>query len=538
MKNSAGLYVRVSTMNQIDKDSLITQQERLISYCKAHGIKKTKIYKDAGCSAKNTDRPSLQKLIKDVKSGEISCILVTKLDRITRSIKDLIQLVEYFDQYNASFISISESIDTSNAMGRFMQNLLGILAQLEREMTAERVSTDMYHRAEKGKWNGGIVPFGYATQALLINRYKNEKGTAKAYEIAAMTCPEPKKLYIFQEEAEIIRLIFKTFLETNSIRGTGITLNNQGIKTRNGALWPQSTIHRILKSPIYIGKIWYGKRKTSPAGKLVAQAKDSWTIVDGEHEPIISEEEYFKVQSRLKRTSRKPAKKGKTYLLSGILRCGLCGGVLSGHTFKKKNTDKQYSYYKCTNRLQKGKKACQGLSLPADNIEEFIIQSLSDLSKNQDFLSDKEKMVKLLKSENRNDELGKKINQIEKSVRLSQKKLDTLLGKLEAGVIDDDDFTPRYRKIKTEIENMEQEKIRINKSLDSKQSDINNLEIAYDTVCSFSNNWDLLEREGKKLRIQSIVKEIRATKEEIEMDIFFDVDIMSRRDTDSWQPPA
>ena len=208
-----GLYVRVSTLNQVDRDSLKTQEERLKAYCAANGIKEFKIYKDAGLSAKDTKRPALEELMMDIKGGKIDGVLVIKLDRITRSIADLLHLTEFFNRYNVKFVSITESIDTSSAMGRAMQNLLGIFAQLEREVTAERVAIDMRHRASKGKWNGGVVPYGYTTQKLLIKKFSDrEIESSKAVKI----CPEDKKLYIDPEESKIIERIYKTFLKTKN----------------------------------------------------------------------------------------------------------------------------------------------------------------------------------------------------------------------------------------------------------------------------------------------------------------------------------
>ena len=144
--NLTALYIRVSTLNQIDKDSLKTQEDRLIAFCKANGINEYKVYRDPGYSAKDIKRPALEYLMRDIKDGKVSGVFVVKLDRITRSVKDLINLTEFFNKYAIKFVSISENIDTSSAMGRAMQSLLGIFAQLEREVTAERVAMDMQHR--------------------------------------------------------------------------------------------------------------------------------------------------------------------------------------------------------------------------------------------------------------------------------------------------------------------------------------------------------------------------------------------------------
>ena len=534
--NLIGLYVRVSTINQIDKDSLKTQEDRLKAFCKANGINSFKVYRDAGFSAKDTKRPALETLFKDIKDGKVSGVFVVKLDRITRSIKDLIHLTEFFNKHNIKFVSISESIDTSTAMGRAMQNLLGIFAQLEREVTAERVAIDMQHRAARGKWNGGIVPYGYTIQKLLIKKFKN-----KGIEInrALEICPEEKKLFVDPEEASVIKRIFETFLKTNSVRKTTIQLNNRGIKTRKGELWSKTTIHRILSNPIYAGFLTYGKRKTDPvSGKLIKQDKETWTIVEGEHDAIVPLEIFEKVQNLLSQNQGKPTKSGRTYLLSGIVRCGLCGGAMTGHTFTKKGTEKVYSYYKCYSRLQKGDMACKGLSLPANQLEDFIIDQLMKLSANQVFLSDKKKMLDVLKSRMLGDESGADIKRIDEEIGQLIKRLDTLLDKMERSLISDEDFEPRYKKIKDDIDTLENEKAKLITSGKSKQTVLNSLESSFEEIAAFKNNWEYLDDVGKGLRIRSVVKEIKATKDNIEMDIYLDVANMSRTDMDSWQPPA
>ena len=535
-KNNAGLYIRVSTLNQIDRDSLKTQEERLIAYCKANAIDNYGIYRDSGYSAKDTSRPALEKLLADIKSGIIDSVFVIKLDRITRSISDLLKLIDFFKKYDVNFASITESIDTGTAMGRFMQHLLGLIAQLEREVTAERVAIDMQHRATQGKWNGGIVPYGYTTQKLLINKFKNSGiDPSSVLEV----CPEEKKLYVDSEESEVVKWIYNTFLETNSVRRTTIQLNERGIKTRKGQLWAKTTIHRILTSPIYIGKIWYGKRKTDTiTGKLVNQDKSTWIIVNGEHDRIISDKVFETIHKLLSSRSGKPTKPGRHYLISGVLRCGFCGASMSGHTFTKKTTGKTYSYYKCYNKLQKGTIACNGLSLPAEKLEDFITQNLMELSENQTFLSDKEKMISILKSKIKDDDFEKEIKRIDKNNSKLRNRLDTLIDKLEQGMIADEDFQPRYEKIKTDLATLENEKTRLLTIENSRDVSLKNLETSFGEITSFSKNWEYLDDVGKSLRIKSILKEVRATKDKIDMDIYLDVADLSRTDTDSWPPPA
>ena len=145
------LYIRVSTEMQVDKDSLTTQEEQLVDYCKKHGVTQYKIYKDKGFSAKDTNRPELEKLLRDIKNKEIERVITTKLDRISRSLADLLKLIELFQDHAVDYVSIGNNIDTSSPEGRLMYSLVGTFAQFEREIIAERVSKTMNNRAKKGK---------------------------------------------------------------------------------------------------------------------------------------------------------------------------------------------------------------------------------------------------------------------------------------------------------------------------------------------------------------------------------------------------
>jgi len=533
-KGNAGLYVRVSTFNQIDRDSLKTQEERLKAYCTASGVNKYEIYKDPGYSAKDTNRPALESLMRDIRANKISSVFVTKLDRITRSLSDLMQLIDFFKIQNVQFVSITESIDTSTAMGRFMQHLLGLIAQLEREITAERVTIDMLHRAKQGKWNGGVIPYGYTTQALLMK--KHEDGGTKtnvALSKVSKICPEPKKLYVDPEESAVVKLIHDNFLKTNSIRKTTNLLNTRGIKTRREKLWAKSTIHRILSAPVYSGKICYGKRKSDQgSGKLVNQKKETWIIVEGEHDAIISEEVFNEVQKLLGLNKGKPTKQGRTYILSGLLRCGFCGGAMAGQTFTKKGNGKKYSYYKCVNKLHKGDVACKGLTIPAKSLETFIVKELKKLSSNKLLLSDKKKMIEIIKAKTKQSEINIDIKRVEKEKKTLEKRLSNLLDKLERGLISDDDFQPRYNRIKADLSVLDEEKLRLSDLDGSKRIVLQSLEATFEEISSFQKNWKFLDDIGKAMRIKAIVKEIRATKDKIDMDIYMDVANVSHMDRD------
>lgn len=162
-RQCAAIYIRVSTNHQVDRDSLPLQREELINYAKyVLNIEDYEVFEDAGFSAKNTDRPGYQKMMKLVRTGVFSHILVWKLDRISRNLLDFAAMYDELKRLGVTFISKNEQFDTSTAMGEAMLKIILVFAELERKMTSERVTATMLSRAANGKWNGGRIPYGYS----------------------------------------------------------------------------------------------------------------------------------------------------------------------------------------------------------------------------------------------------------------------------------------------------------------------------------------------------------------------------------------
>jgi site-specific DNA recombinase len=334
-KSKAGLYCRVSTTHQADKASLTTQKERLTAYTTAHGHDIVDTYSDVG-SGKDTKRSELDRLLADCRAGRVNVVLVTKLDRITQSTRDLDRLLTLFAEHEVTFVSISENIDSSSAMGRFMRDLLGLLTRLEREITGERVAADMRQRAEQGKFNGGQPPYGYESQRSIVNRLrKNGYAETTAQAEAAVKCPEPGKLYLIESEAVHVRAIFDRFLQTKSIRRTARDMNAAGLRTRNGKPWNSTSIYRILTNPTYTGLIRYARTATDAlTGKFIKQAES--ILSEGKQDPLIAPD------------------------VSGLLKCGLCGSPMAGD-LRSKYRGRQYRYYQCKRHHELGKEACPGV---------------------------------------------------------------------------------------------------------------------------------------------------------------------------------
>ena len=162
-RQKAALYVRVSTRYQIDKDSLPFQRKKLKEYCKLLEIDKYEIFEDDGYSAKNTDRPRFQEMMEHIRAGNFSHLIVWKVDRISRNLLDFSTMYKELKDHHVTFISMNEQFDTSTAIGEAMLKIILIFAELERNMTSERVTGIMLDRAENGLWNGGLPPLGYKT---------------------------------------------------------------------------------------------------------------------------------------------------------------------------------------------------------------------------------------------------------------------------------------------------------------------------------------------------------------------------------------
>lgn len=356
-------YVRVSTQMQAERDSLVNQEESIAAYAQSKR-RDFRIYKDVGISAKDQERPDFQKMIVDIEAGRIDTVVVTKLDRITRSVKDLIYLKEFFEKHEISFIALTQNLDTSTPMGRFSFYVIGLVAQLEREVTAERVAEIMKARALKKKWNGGVIPYGF--------KYKS------------------KGLQVNEEEAEVVRKIFDLYRQHKSFRKVTHTMNALGYRTRQGCPWAATSIKRSLQNPAYIGTLTYNKRKIK--GKTsTARPLEEHILVENSFESILSRKVFYEVQEIMSNQRHTPPKsKSSQYLLTSLIKCGYCGASMYGHTFNdKRKAGRVYRYYRCNSHLQKGSSICKGNTIEVGYLENALFEELKKFRVNPQALEEK-----------------------------------------------------------------------------------------------------------------------------------------------------
>ena len=299
--NVAG-YVRVSTDNQADKGYSIGEQtERLTAYCAAKDWELVKVYTDPGFSGKDINRPALQRLMEEISAYDI--VLVNKLDRLSRSQKDTLYLIQdVFAPAGCAFVSMQESFDTTTPIGIAMVGILSAFAQLERSQIKERTKMGREGRKKKGLWHGGVnIPTGYD--------YDNG-------------------LLMPNNEADQVRLIFQKYLEGESIRD--ITRYLQAHYTTRYTSWNNAcTVRRILANPIYIGMI----------GEY-----------PGQHTALIDRETWDRVQVKLDSHKKGGVYPTGNHLLTGMARCGYCGARVRCCASTARLADgskKKYIYYRC-----------------------------------------------------------------------------------------------------------------------------------------------------------------------------------------------
>jgi len=353
---NCAIYTRVSTADGLEQDftSLDSQRESAESYIASQKNEGwtllPELYDDAGFTGANTDRPALQKLIANIKEKKIDCVIVYKVDRLSRSLLDFSKLLEFFDQSNVTFVSITQHFNTQNSMGRLTLNILLSFAQFEREIISERTRDKMGAAKKKGKWIGGHVPLGYDLDK------------------------ENHKLVVNPKEAKIIREIFEAYLKEESLVRTTEIINDKGYiskvyenikgKKHGGVKFKSTTVDQTLRNVYYIGKVKYHE-----------------AIYPGEQERIVSDETFAKAQELLTTNRRVPdttPQTKKIALLSQILRCKACDSAMR-ITYNIKNQKMRYYHYVCISASKRGYKSCPTKLLNANLMDNKVISCLKSI---------------------------------------------------------------------------------------------------------------------------------------------------------------
>ena len=508
------IYARQS-IEKKDSVSIEAQIEKCKYYC---GDIDYKIYKDAGYSGKNINRPQFTKLLEDIKSGLINKVIAYRLDRISRSIADFSQLLLMFEKYNVKFISATENFDTDTPMGRAMINIVMTFAQLERETIVERVTDNYYFRANNGYWAGGYAPYGYK----------------KSVE-------DKHKLVIDEPQARVIKRIYEEYSTGKTLTEISKNLNAEKIPSPNNNKnngetrykWRTDTLRRMLSNKVYLGHTEYGKRiNLSYKSKKVKYIHpEDWKIVYNTHEPIITEELFCKVQ-RLKNMNKTIKRKKHEWILNGLVKCKECGAKMTLKVEYKRNNPNELKSKRvcCLNGLKRyiGKKCIKGSrGLDEDILNQIVYKNLKEVMQK---LVDKDKVKQLIVNRNNENIMSNSNNNreiLDKELAKIEKEIKTLYLDYKQDLLDEDDYKKYYKeksneknRIKKEIEILEKEEKHkpvinekeiselVNKILDVKEINkdiiselIYDIQIDKDNQIYINYRYDILNKEGLNERI-------------------------------------
>jgi site-specific DNA recombinase len=359
----SAIYTRVSTEQGLEQDfnSLDAQREACEAYIKSQAHEGWRLirdhYDDGGFSGGSMDRPALQKLLIDVQARRIDVIVVYKVDRLTRSLADFAKLVETFDAHGVSFVSVTQSFNTTTSMGRLTLNVLLSFAQFEREVTGERIRDKISASKKKGMWMGGVVPLGYRV--------------------------EDRALRIVEDHAAIVRSLFRRYLEARSVVRLKQQLDAEGFRlpvridgggrSIGGGLFSRGHVYKLLSNPIYVGRIAHKGQ-----------------VHEGQHPPIVTQDLWDEVQQRLG-DHLGAARTKKTRQSSDALLIGKLyddGGNRMSPTWARKGS-KRWRYYVSQAALQ-GEKSKAGsiLRVPATDVEGLVVAAVGKLSLSDASLAD------------------------------------------------------------------------------------------------------------------------------------------------------
>lgn len=350
-KIRCAIYTRKSTEEGLDQEfnSLDAQRdagENYIASQQQEGwVAIAKHYDDGGFSGGNLERPAMNRLLADISNGEIDCVVVYKVDRLSRSLLDFSRIMEAFDNQGVSFVSVTQAFNTTHSMGRLTLNILLSFAQFEREIIGERIRDKIAAQRRRGKWAGGIPVLGYD-----VDR----------------SGPSPK-LVINADEAARVRRIFGMYLELQALTPVVEVLGRRGWtakpwktkagKPRGGRTFDKASLHSLLTNEIYIGRI-----------------KHKMETFNGEHTAIVDDKLFDDVGAMLRSHGRGGgAHLVNKYqaLLRGLLYCPACNRSMVHNVSKRKS--KIYRYYTCVTAIKRGRKHCPSPSLPAGEIESVVV---------------------------------------------------------------------------------------------------------------------------------------------------------------------
>jgi site-specific DNA recombinase len=355
------IYTRKSTEEGLDRDinSLSVQRQACEEYVRTRAsegwLVVPEVYDDGGWSGATVKRPGFQRLLADVEAGRVNCVVVHRVDRLSRSLLDFARLMAFFQENGVAFVSVTQNFSTADPVGRLTLNLLATFAEFEREMISARTKDKIAASRRRGRWTGGRVPLGYDLK--------------------------DGRLVVNEAEAVAVREIFDVYDETSSLTGAVEKLGRCGLamkagtqqngSERSGRSFDKPSLLRVLRNPTYAGL-----------------TRCNGSLTQGEHEAIVPGETWQRVQVRLTRNGSagyQGERENHNALLKGLLHCAQCGSAMTPTYTMKRNT--RYRYYRCITTIKKGAHACPSRAVPAHEIERRVVDRIRTIGRDPELLA-------------------------------------------------------------------------------------------------------------------------------------------------------
>jgi len=484
-KKRCYVYVRLSTEDQHRRAeySSLESQEKV---CKAYiasqepnGWQYVTSIKDLS-SGGNTDRPGLSSLIETIKQDKVDIVVTTKMDRLTRNIKDFWTLYEIMQKHGCQFVCATQELNSTTAHGRFFINILMSFAEFELETIRERTRAKMLSQAEEGLWHGGRAPFGY-------ERHKVRKG---------LLIPN-------KAEAVVVKKIFDLFVKLGSPAAVSKEINSMGYRTKSKkkGKFSKWSITYILSNRLYIGKTTFGGQEFK-----------------GKHKPLVTANRFNHVRKMMeknKRTRTVPAQNKYDFRLKGLLKCGDCGSMMTPSPAKSG----RYLYYRCTRVSKFSKEECKVRKIGARAIEDAVVNKLCEIGTDEAVI--KEAVRKANKASVTNAKTKtKELNALKKELKPVQDSIDNMIRYVEKHGDLPKSMSDRLPDLETRKDQLEEQIQLLEFEIGQLKGYQIDIELLTKTLQDFRVIYDELTPEEQTRLLQLMVQEVVLGEETLKISVF------------------
>ncbi|HRQ76170.1 MAG TPA: recombinase family protein [Phycisphaerales bacterium] len=487
------IYTRKSTEEGLDQafNSLDAQRESAEAYIasqKNEGwVCLPDRYDDGGYSGGNIERPAVKRLFTDIEAGKVDCVVVYKVDRLSRSLMDFARMMETFEKHGISFVSVTQQFNTTQSMGRLTLNILLSFAQFEREIISERTRDKIAAARRKGKWAGGRPILGYD-----VDR-------------------SGPRLVVNDEEAERVRTIFDLYLEKESLLKVVAELDRRGWHTKRwtstsgkehgGIPFNKARVRDLLSNIAYLGKVRHHDN-----------------VFEGEHDAIVDADVFERVQKMLRtngRTGGSHVRNKHGALLKGLLRCGPCDFAM-GHTYTKKNGSRLYRYYICGRAQKRGWHSCPSRSLPASEIEQFVVERIRDIGKDASLLEETLDQAR--------EQEQSQLRELEQQQRAAEREMNRLDRQIQTAARDasaDQYAAARLADLQDQFREAEMRHADLYQQIDEVQRRLITREDLQAAMASFDPIWEALTPREQARVVQLLIRRVEYDGEKGSVSITF-----------------